>query len=396
MKEYDSILKEEKVYKDPVVVHHKYTKYIVIYILMLILILGGSYIVYYQTILSPNNIIVNDLATILSPYKNVYQNILPKNVLGSPSLEGTILLENHTYNYGIIREKDLFLFELSNQNTSLLTKLTPQKNYTELSSFQKQNITQDNPINFNKLTNLKDNLNNSFQKEKIIKNLYFKEKVPVVELNLSLTEKDINAMLDSSFLKDQYEFLITIKNNAFTNQIISIKVIMNNKSKNTRSTLEYQNKKIIYKNSQGKKYRLEITNHQKDFHLKIYQDDELYSILLGKEFDYSYTYTYQIIDKIYTIELKNNIEKDGYIYELSSKIEKNGVEHQQNLKINLRKSGTDLLEESVAKNIEYQALTKENKIEYKKQLDLFLAPLREFMKEYENNVDRLDQEQGIS
>ncbi len=392
MKDYDSILKEEKVYNDPVVVHHKYIKYIIIYILILILILGVSYIVYYQTILSPNNIILNDLEAILSPYKNIYQNILPKSILDSPSLEGTILLENHTYNYGMIRKKDNFLFELSNQDTILLTKLTPKKNYTELSSFKKQNITYDNPVNFDKLTNLRKNLNDSFQKGKVIKNLYLKEKVPVVELNLSLTEKDINTMLDGSFLKDQYEFLITIKNNAFTNQMISIKVIMNNKTRNTRRTLEYQNEKLIYKNSQGKKYRLEIKNHQKDFNLKIYQDDELYSILLGKEFDYSYTYTYQIIDKIYTIELTNNREQDGYIYEFSSKIERNGREHQQNLKINLRKSGTDLLEESVAKNIEYQALTKENKIEYRKQLDFFLAPLREFMEEYENNVDRLNQE----
>ena len=61
MGKYDGILVKKKVYQDPVVHHNRYTKYVLLSLLLLFLLLVGSYWVYYRTVLSFPNLVLRDL-----------------------------------------------------------------------------------------------------------------------------------------------------------------------------------------------------------------------------------------------------------------------------------------------------------------------------------------------
>ncbi len=389
MSEYDQILKEKKIYHDPKVKRSKYTKYVYIYLVSLSLLLVISYLIYYHTILSPIHIIQNDLSNILTKYQEVYQNFLPPSLSSVSNLEGSIAFDDMTYNYGLIKEKNRYELELANQEGYIHYQMTPTNTKIDLSSLDHQQITHSNKID---LLGLKNRMNNLMKEKKYLKSFYFEGKKPIVEINFTLTEKEINQILAGNGLTDEYHVIVTLKNDAIKNEIQLIKVVINNKTKNQRSTLEYDNQNLFYTNPSNQKYKISFYQHQKDFSIKIYQGEELYSIFLGKEYDNSYSYTYQIINKIYNINLSISNQKDNYSYQITLKKgqDKNVWEDKMTIQLKLNSKPVQTDKNRDSKEISYRSLNKEKKELYQKKIEEFFLPLKEFFNQYKPDIDDLD------
>ena len=385
MSKYDKILKQEKVFREPIVKKSKYTKYIIIYCLLFTMLLTTSYIIYYNTVLSPINIIKNDFTSLAKNLENIYQNIIPSQI--GASLEGTITSEKLNYNYGLIKEGNNYYLDLSTKDSSLQYQITPKMTKTNLSTFQNNRIIKENQIDYSKL---KNTLNTFLKEEKYIKTFYFDKKTPIVEINFTLTDNDINSLFHTTILKEKYNIIITLKNDALKNETKSIKVVVNNKTKNQRSTFEYQNQSLIYQNFKNEKYKLILVNNQKDFNMKIYKNEELYSILLGKSYEKSYTMTYQIINKIYNISLTKTEEKSLTTYKIVFKKEEEESKKEDTINIALNQASNTLKEETGSKEKTYRSLNQSEKTEYNEKIKQFFAPLKELINEYRPNIDNLD------
>lgn len=387
MGKYDAILKVKKEYSKKIQeeqTHHShFSKYVIIYLFFIFLILGISYIVYYQTVLSFENVLQNDFFILKKQYNNVLNPIIPKNVISSSSLEGTISLENTVYNYGVLKEKGKIQLELSNQENYLYSKITSQDYSLKLEKFSPYGLVFEQDILYQDLIS---QLKEKISQIKSAKNLYLEGNIPIVEFAFSLNEKDINDVLGSNILKDQYNIIVTIKNNALTNEFISFKSAITNQKTGQRSILEYKDKEMIYEVNKAKTYRFNIKNKKKDFQLRIYKNGELYSTFLGKSSKYQYTYSYQVINKVYNLNFMIQEEKGGYSYELNSSIEKEGVTTEKTVKAVLRNGQNDLLEESTAKRRNYQNLSQEEKEKFQNALKDFLSPLENLIHYYKNDI----------
>lgn len=387
MGKYDTILKVKKEYPKKIQeeqTHHRhFSKYVIIYLFSIFLILGISYIVYYQTVLSFESVLQNDFFILKKQYTNVFHPIIPKNVISSSSLEGTFSLENTVYNYGILKEKGKIQLELSNQENYLYSKITSQDYSLKLEKFSSYGLVFEQDILYQDLIS---RLKEKISQIKSAKNLYLEGNIPIVEFAFSLNEKDINDVLGSNILKDQYNIIVTIKNNALTNEFISFKSAITNQKTGQRSILEYKDKEMIYEVNKAKTYRFNIKNKKKDFQLRIYKNGELYSTFLGESSKYQYTYSYQVINKVYNLKFMIQEEKGGYSYELNSSIEKEGVTTEKTVKAVLRNGQNDLLEESTAKRRNYQNLSQEEKERFQNVLKDFLSPLENLIHYYKNDI----------
>ena len=387
MGKYDTILKVKKEYPKKIQeeqTHHRhFSKYVIIYLFSIFLILGISYIVYYQTVLSFESVLQNDFFILKKQYTNVFHPIIPKNVISSSSLEGTLSLENTVYNYGILKEKGKIQLELSNQENYLYSKITSQDYSLKLEKFSSYGLVFEQDILYQDLIS---RLKEKISQIKSAKNLYLEGNIPIVEFAFSLNEKDINDVLGSNILKDQYNIIVTIKNNALTNEFISFKSAITNQKTGQRSILEYKDKEMIYEVNKAKTYRFNIKNKEKDFQLRIYKNGELYSTFLGESSKYQYTYSYQVINKVYNLKFMIQEEKGGYSYELNSSIEKEGVTTEKTVKAVLRNGQNDLLEESTAKRRNYQNLSQEEKEKFQNVLKDFLSPLENLIHYYKNDI----------
>ena len=385
MSKYDKILKQEKVFREPIVKKSKYTRYIIIYCLLFTMLLTTSYIIYYNTVLSPINIIKNDFISLAKKLENIYQNIIPSQI--GASLEGTIASEKLNYNYGLIKEGNNYYLDLSTKDSSLQYQITPKMIKTNLSTFQNNHITKESKIDYSKL---KKTLNTFLKEEKYIKTFYFDKKTPIVEINFTLTDNDINSLFHTTILKEKYNIIITLKNDALKNEIKSIKIVVNNKTKNQRSTFEYQNQSLIYQNFKNEKYKFILVNNHKDLNMKIYKNEELYSILLGKSYEKSYTMTYQIINKIYNISLTKTEEKSLTTYKIVFKKEEEESKKEDTINITLNQASSTLKEEAESKEKPYRSLNQSEKAEYSEKIKQFFAPLKELINEYRPNIDNLN------
>ena len=385
MSKYDKILKQEKVFREPIVKKSKYTRYIIIYCLLFTMLLTTSYIIYYNTVLSPINIIKNDFISLAKKLENIYQNIIPSQI--GASLEGTIASEKLNYNYGLIKEGNNYYLDLSTKDSSLQYQITPKMIKINLSTFQNNRITKESKIDYSKL---KKTLNTFLKEEKYIKTFYFDKKTPIVEINFTLTDNDINSLFHTTILKEKYNIIITLKNDALKNEIKSIKIVVNNKTKNQRSTFEYQNQSLIYQNFKNEKYKFILVNNHKDLNMKIYKNEELYSILLGKSYEKSYTMTYQIINKIYNISLTKTEEKSLTTYKIVLKKEEEESKKEDTINITLNQASSTLKEEAESKEKPYRSLNQSEKAEYSEKIKQFFAPLKELINEYRPNIDNLN------
>ena len=107
MSEYDSILKEKKVYTEPTPVKHsKFTRYVVIYFICILFILGISYFVYYHTVLNGKSIFLHDIQFLKNEYLQIFEPLDIEKFQDDFVVEGTLQLNDQDYNYGVIKNQE--------------------------------------------------------------------------------------------------------------------------------------------------------------------------------------------------------------------------------------------------------------------------------------------------
>ena len=387
MTDYNSILKEEKKYEEPVLIPNKKTKkfpWFKIDLICLILILIISYLVYYTTILTPNNIFLNDLKILADKYQKILNPLnLTSLTNDNYNLIGTIYLNDKNYNFKLNKNKENLNLNLNQNDLFLNYYITTDKEYIKLPNSKEQYYQLNINNSPNIIANLKTYLSNNLPKAKFIKKFDINENTPIVESNLVLTNEDLKTALTLNSQTNSYEALLTFKNNSITNDIISIKITINNLTTNERKVILYEKGNLTYKDdNQNLKFQLEEKNE--DLTLKIYQNDILFSVLTGTRQESSYQYTYQVIDEIYNITLKVKHENNTYYYEISSIIEKNNTTITPTMNIELQHLDKINYENTEISNaINYETLTEEEKVQYQTILNSIIGELRQFIEQHQ-------------
>ena len=358
---YDSILKEKKVYEDYTPTHPVFKKFMLLAIFLSLVIIVVSYVVYYNTFLNGETVFVNNVVRLIDNYSIILNGADNYEVNNNYIFNGDILLDNnkYKYKYSFIKDGGKLKRTFYNDNNSVSFYYDGDSNYIKLSNYDKY-ISLDNELfSFDLYRDEYDRFNNnifnylkyilfddsiisiynrlySIDNRDIVisdirnnfisfvgdseysKKFYFYNGRPSVKFDIELNSKDINNILSNGnnnlVVKDEYNVIISCVNDAVTNDIKNINIIINNKTKDKRYVIYYDGKDIIFTDSDGVKYKYSLTGNSKRFNLKIYKDDILYSALEGEVDNDKYIYNYQFIDKLerYTLEVTNNNNKYEY------------------------------------------------------------------------------------
>ena len=105
MNNYDSILKEKKtiIEDNSPVKKHKYTKYIIIDLILVLLILIVSYVVYCQVILTGKNIFLHDMNVFSKIISPVFDGLNLEFMKEDYQVSGDFSIDQHHYHYQILR-----------------------------------------------------------------------------------------------------------------------------------------------------------------------------------------------------------------------------------------------------------------------------------------------------
>lgn len=385
MTDYDSILKEEKKYEEEPVKPKKFP-WFKIDVICIILIIVIGYIFYFINVLNPRQIFFDDLEKLTTKYQKLFTPLLLDDLNNISNFEGVIKInDNDThYNYNLNKSNTNFNISLSKGDEYLILSQSQNATYLKLSNFKEEYLEFNNINNYpNIFKNIKNNLSTYLTEDKFIKRYYLDGSNPIVVSELSLNNEDLKQLAGLTTIKNSYEVLLTLKNHAITNNIISIKATINNKTTNKRVVITYEKGILNYKDSTyDLDFKLERSNH-KDFELKIYKDDTLYSVLKGNEEGKKHNYSYKVIDKVYSIDLKIIKEKDLTSYEIKSIIDKDEERINNNLYLNINTSPTTIEETiNIDKSIKFNTLTTEEKEQYQEVLDNLLIDFNNFFSNY--------------
>ena len=349
MGDYDSILKEKKKKKEVVVKSEepKVKKFptLLLSIISVILVLIISYVVYYNTILEKSNIVINDLKYLKESYQTIFSKLYIDN-FKKDNLDGKIILNDNS-NYSFIKENDNYYLKVPSID-KYINKNVVVNNRVDVSTFLKE-----------------------IDKDRYIKTFYLDGKVPIVEVNLILERVELERILGRKII-NEYEAIITVQNHAFSNEILNIKIVLNDRITSARKVITIENNTIYYKDDNNNlKFNVLIKND--DFTIKVYKDDILYSILNGMENVNTYDYSYQIIDKLYTLKLKTRLEDGNPIYEFTSSID--GIISTMNLELMTNSN-------KLSEMVNYVDLIEEEKKIYVNEKNILL----DFINKYKNNI----------
>lgn len=370
MKEYDSILKENKKY-DNSIENSNFKKFpwfkVDILLISILLIIG--YCIYYSTILNPKQIFINDVKTLINKYDNILYPLEINKLKENYGLIGNINFNNKNYNFEIdkINKETNFILGVNSQNINYYSN--NGENYLKLYNKETYYKINNNDY-FNIISNIKEYFKN-LSEDKFIKKFYLNGTIPIVESNLVLNNNDIIEALKPNNYDSTYEVLFTFKNNAITNKIISIKIVINNLMTNEREVLFWENNKLSYKNDEVN-LRYELERNDKDFTLKSYKSDILFSTLTGMQKENSYEYSYQVIDKVSNINVNLKKENEFYYFDINytaDNIEDNIVISYQFL--------DPIIDNDISNSIDYSTLTYEEKEIYNNNLNMIIGDLKE-------------------
>ena len=385
MPNYDSILKEEKKYEEPFVPVKAegpppFPKFKIAFILITIILII-SYIAYYYIILTPDKIFLNDINILVNKYSPLLEPLKTSIPSDDYNIKGTIILNDNNYNYIFNKANTVTKFNLTLNDSSLNYYSKTNNNYLNVSTYDDNYYKINNDNYLDVIANLKDYFQNKIETEKFIKKVYIDNATPIVESNLVLNNEEITSSLGLNNQKDTYQVLFTFKNNAISNKIISMKIIVNNLTTGNRALIIYQNNYVTYKDDNNN-LKFELVGNQDDFNLKIYKDDVMYSVLSGLKANDTYQYLYQVIDQIYNIILDINTETIVTTYKLTSNIETEGVIQEQIIDITMETNFDDMTESTdIDETLNYNSLTEEEKTRYDTDLDNLIGVLRQFIKE---------------
>lgn len=383
MADYDSILKEEKKYDEEPTKPKKFP-WFKIDLLCIILVTIIGYIFYFINILNPRQIFFDDLTKITTRYQDLFTPLLLNNLSSSTNLEGIIQVNDTSYNYNLNKNDINFNTTLKKENEYLIFSQSQNATYLKLSNFKEEYLEFNNINNYPSIIkNIKNNLATYLTEDKFIKRYYLDGSNPIVVSELTLNNEDLKQLSGLTTIKNSYEVLLTLKNHAITNNIISIKATINNKTTNKRVVITYENGILNYKDSNNNlDFKLEKSN-SKDFELKIYKEDTLYSVLKGSEEGKKYNYSYKVIDKIYNINLEIAQEKELINYTLNTIVEKNEKTINNTLSLSINTAPSTIGETiNIDKSLDFDTLTKEDKELYQTSLDTFLIDFNNFFPNY--------------
>lgn len=391
MENYDSILKEKKKYvEEPSIKKNSYNKYVVIELFVVIIALIISYFFYYHNILTSKNIFLYNSNYLINEIKPVFSPLNLDSILDltSYSLEGNLVFDEYKYDYELIREQEKTKFLLKNSEQSLIYYFDNLNLYTKISSFKDDNYIEQSNYNwFDIIRDLKIIFDEKIDEKLFIKRFYFEEKTPIVEVNIELDNELINKLFASTIINDDVEYILTFKNNALTEEMISGKLIVNNKTKNTRDVFVYKNKTLSLTNNNGNITKYSLNSKKNDFTLKISNNDNLYSILIGSQKEDSYQYSYQIIDTIYGINLNINKNADIITYNIHSNYEDNNHTIEKDLVATCLVRETGALDEEVENKINFSSLSDDEKNNFKNSINDFMLPIRNFIYQHKNSIN---------
>ena len=391
MDNYDSILKEKKVYADPepLIKKTKYTKYFVIDFFVILIVLVVSYFIYYHNVLSPKNVIINDVSYFEDIGKQI---LLPLQIdfNSDYAFSGNFNIDNLAYKYDLVRNDKNIQLNLSLDDKSAFYYLDNNIMYANFSDFLKESYIESNNkynwINMYReyIENYDSVLNSDIQ---LFKKFYIEKTTPIVEVTCILKKDDINRLFGTTLVLDDFEVTLTFKNNAITNEIVDGKLVVNNKTKDNRNVITYQKNTFIFTDNEGEsvKYFLEITKSK--FSLKLYKSDELYSMFFGNKTSDGYSYNYQVMDKIYKLAL--NIKNgENTEYEFTSSIGEDS-QHIIEKRVSISRLDNKGLDNKVdiSNKKNYSSLSDEEKKIYQEHYDKFILPIRKFIDEYKESVN---------
>lgn len=349
MGDYDNILKvkkKEEFEDNKIEEIKKFPKFSISFVLILIVLIV-SYVIYYNNILSPSNIIINNYNEVFNKYFTIIKNIPLTELMDENNLVGTIQYKEE-FKFNLIKNQNSYNFNISNNDRFINYYSTLDKSYSLVKGINEYVLTKKLVFDINNLSNLKDNLS-KIDSNKFIKSVYLVEKKPVVEVNLTLNTLDINNIFGFN-LTDDYEVIVTLRNDAIMNELKEFKVIINNKSTLERKTISIYEDKIIYKVGEDT-YQLVLTPNNDNFMIKINKNDDLYSILSGVVSEDSYRYDYKVINQNYSISVITTKIDNSYTYNIIKKKD----ELEENLDINLNIETGYMIE-----NIENGFIDKDN------------------------------------
>ena len=382
--DYDSILKEKKKSQSKLSEisneNAKKPNYVIIDLFLITIIIVICYIVYFNTVLNGKNIILNDLKTIKDEYNNVIENLrLNYNIDNSYNFKGSIdILKNNISNkieYDINNNGSNLYLNAYNDKINISYFANKNNNFIKSSNIgnnyiitNKSTINDYLDLNHNIVNNISKFLDN---KNNYKKSFYLEDEKPIIKVEVNLNKDEINQIISNQnlSLKDEYNINITLLNNALSNKIVSVKVIVNNKSNDKRDVYLYSDNSIVHTNDKGVNEKIEILNNSKNFTLKYYKDDVLYSVLTGTEEGDSYHYLYQVIDSKYTIKLAVNNNSYNYNYSFDFNIDTDKKKYLMNIDIVGEYINSGVVDEVVSENISKDELNEDQQDHYNNLLN---------------------------
>lgn len=390
MDNYDSILKEKKTYDNDIVSvpkKGKFTKFFIIDVILVIICVFFSYLFYYCNILTSSNIFFNDINKIQAIGSMILKPLNIKFSDESYSLNGDLSFDNYRYQFDVIRDHKMFKMSFFNQKNHLVYYLSGSDSYTSFDSLVNYKYVKKEHDNlFNAFVNVKSNFMNVVSDDDFIKRFYIKDMTPIVEVNLVLNKEKLIQLLDNSVVIDDIEVTFTFRNHAISNEIIDGKLVILNKSKNTRYVISLQGDSLKFTDNAGIVTEVVYQFKHSDFILKFNKNDNLYSIFTGMKKENSYVYSYQVIDKIYNLGLKVDYLNGKNNYEFSSSIEEGGLSIEKSLHLSCSYNTDGALDEDITSSVDYSSLKKEARDEFDSGTEEFLLPIREFIDKYKNSI----------
>ncbi len=383
--QYDSILKEKKKYTEEVKPKKKSVFKICFFVdlLLVVIILVVSYNYYYNNVLSTSNIVINNSKELLSPYEEFFKYLYLDDILSDGTLDGELKLNDDSYKFNLSKLNGEMSINLDNGNDKINYYYGDNGVFYQIESISDKYIKSLSVNRFQGIKNFSSNLISSISNKRVTKKLYLNDNNPTVEVNMNLSSEDISNIIFNLFL-DKYEVIMTIKNGALSNDILSEKIVLNNQTKNIRSVYLYENGIWTLTNNDGKKIRYELDLNKKI--LKFFHDDELYSVLKYTLEDDKAIYNYQVINEYYTLNLSTFRLDNHYVYEFSSSI--GDDREKDNVVIEFDKGGStnvDSIDSLINKNT-----TKEDNIKYRTTENKIIGNLRNFVDKYKNGIDNIN------
>lgn len=409
---YNSILKEKKVYNDDLTNKHSMLHRAIIFgVLLSLIVIIVSYVIYYKTILDSESIFFNNVAKLYEKYSILYKNIgFNYDLSGDYEFDGNININDDLYNYSFVKSDSKLMRIFSSNNNSIvyyndndfryvkmdrlgdsyvkksgsLYAIDDYKNFVlkiqeDFYSYVYNFLLGNSVLELNNtlynidnyyylINNFKNNFEKKIGKARYKRKVYLDNGRPIVDVDLVLNTDDLNDILGNGInnleVKDNYNISISMKNDAIMNEIEYIKVIINNKTTDNRSVINYQNGNIVYTDNEGNANKIVLAIKDKYTYLKYYKNDVLYSVLSINKDNNKEIYSYQVIDKVYNINLAIENNTDRYSYILKSNIDNNtNVIKVTGIYTNRAINSLD-----VDSSMEYDSLNNEQKVMFDKSI----------------------------